>query len=216
MTRFLKFCIISLVFVLALDAVAQGDAKRGLNLVQMGDGNGGAPCLACHGIDGAGNEALMAPRLAGLDAAYLRKQLRDYQLGLRQGPLMLPSIANLNEQQIADVAAYYSSQKAPEASRVDASAAQLALGERLAVRGDWSTYIVPCSTCHGPGNLGVGGDFPALAGQYANYLQKQLHEWQNGNRRNDPNQLMLAIAGRMTDTQIEAVAMYLANLPHQE
>jgi len=216
MTPISRFCVTALLFVLSLDASAQGDARRGLNLVQLGDGHGGAPCLTCHGIDGAGNEALMAPRLAGLDAAYLSKQLHDYQQGLRQGPLMLSSIAKLNEQQIADVAAYYSSQKAPAATTVNASAAQLALGERLAERGDWSAYIVPCTSCHGPGNLGVGGDFPALAGQYANYLQKQLHEWQNGNRRNDPNQLMLAIAGRMSDAQIEAVALYLASLAHQE
>lgn len=216
MRRISRYCIVLLLISPALWAATPADSQRGLLIVQQGAGNGSAPCVSCHGLDGAGNAALVAPRLAGLDAAYLRKQLQDYQSGQRQSALMLPTVAKLTEQQIADVAAYYSSQPVAAIPPPAVSPEQLALGERLAMRGNWDSYIVPCTTCHGPGNRGVGGDFPLLAGQYANYLQQQLQEWKNGNRHNDPNQLMLAIAGRLSDAQIAAVALYLARLSPKE
>ncbi|HTR00601.1 MAG TPA: c-type cytochrome [Candidatus Acidoferrum sp.] len=216
MTRLQRSILFAGSLLLAMSVRAQGDALRGATLVQQGDGNGGAACLSCHGSDGAGNDSLMAPRLAGLDATYLRSQLLAYQQGRRQGALMLPNVQKLTPQQIADVAAYYAGQHARAAKAPAATREQLTLGERLATRGDRERYIVACSTCHGPGNRGVGSDFPALAGQHAAYLQQQIHEWQNGNRHNDPDQLMLAIAGRLNEAEIQAVALYLAGLPPKE
>ena len=178
----------------------------------QGDGSG-APCLACHGADGAGNDAAGFPRLAGLDADYLAKQMLDYNAGKRVSPIMQPNIDNFDEQQLRDLAAYYASLPAPaSAAPANVSDAQLALGRKLATEGDWDTYIPPCSSCHGPGNRGVGHSFPALAGQHPSYIRAQLQAWQNNQRNNDPNQLMTAIAERLTAQQIDAVAAYLGSL----
>lgn len=181
-------------------------------LAMQGDGSG-APCLACHGADGAGNDAAGFPRLAGLDADYLAKQMLDYNAGKRVSPIMQPNIDNFDEQQLRDLAAYYASLPAPaSAAPANVSDAQLALGRKLATEGDWDTYIPPCSSCHGPGNRGVGHSFPALAGQHPSYIRAQLQAWQNNQRNNDPNQLMTAIAERLTAQQIDAVAAYLGSL----
>lgn len=196
---------------LALTGVAYGagDPEQGKLIVTAGDG-GGAPCIACHGLDGAGNDLAGFPRLAGMDAGYLVKQMRDYRSGARQSAVMSPNVDNLNDGQMADVAAYYSALDTPPVSPPAVSSEALALGEILATRGDWDHDIVPCETCHGPGNVGVGSDFPKLAGQHPSYIEQQIKAWKTGTRHNDPNQLMLAIAGRLTETQIEAVAAWLA------
>lgn len=196
-------------------ARGEGDPAAGQQLVMQGDGKGGAPCLACHGVDGAGNAAAGFPKLAGLDDGYLARQLRDYRDGRRADPVMAPNAANLSDQQIADVAAYYEGQSAnPAPAAADDSV--MALGEKLVKQGDWDSYIAPCETCHGPDSQGVGATFPALAGQHASYLRKQLEAWQSGARSNDENQLMLAIAGRLSAEQIEAVSVYLSHQSSQE
>lgn len=196
-------------------AQAQGDPEKGRTLVMQGDGQGGAPCLACHGLDGSGNADATFPRLAGLDAGYLAAQLRDFRDGRRTSPVMAPNAAKLSDQQIEDVSAYYAAQKTPTA-KVASNADLVAKGEKLVKRGDWDNYIVPCETCHGPGAQGVDSTFPSLAGQHASYIRQQLEAWQSGARSNDPNQLMLAIAARLNKDQIEAVAAYLAQLPVAE
>ena len=207
-----KLALAGLLAMASSALAAGGDPQRGAQLAMQGDGSG-APCLACHGADGAGNDAAGFPRLAGLDADYLAKQMLDYNAGKRVSPIMQPNIDNFDEQQLRDLAAYYASLPAPaSAAPANVSDAQLALGRKLATEGDWDTYIPPCSSCHGPGNRGVGHSFPALAGQHPSYIRAQLQAWQNNQRNNDPNQLMTAIAERLTAQQIDAVAAYLGSL----
>lgn len=190
---------------------AEGDPDRGAQLAAQGDGSG-APCLACHGADGSGNNAGGFPRLAGLDAAYLAKQMLDYNSGARINPVMQPNINDFDEQQIRDLAAYYAAMPVPETTTpVNVSDEVLALGEKLANQGDWDNYIPPCASCHGPGNRGVGETFPTIAGQHPNYIQSQLNAWKTNQRNNDPNQLMTGVAERLTEEQINAVAAYLGS-----
>lgn len=187
---------------------AQGVAANGQQIVMQGDGSG-APCLACHGMDGAGNNMASFPRLAGLDADYIAKQIRDYNSGKRVSVVMQPNVDNLTEQQILDVAAYYASQPVPKAEAASADAEVMALGEKMAKRGDWDNYIPACESCHGPDNQGMGTSFPGIAGQHPNYIKQQLNAWRSGERHNDPNQLMTGVAERLSEQQIEAVAAYL-------
>ncbi|WP_417566443.1 c-type cytochrome [Marinobacter sp.] len=190
---------------------ADGDPERGEQLAAQGDGSG-APCLACHGADGSGNNAAGFPRLAGLDSAYLAKQMLDYNAGARVSPIMQPNINNFDEQQIRDLAAYYATMSVPQATApAPVNEDVLAQGEKLANQGDWDNYIPPCSSCHGPGNRGVGESFPAIAGQHPNYIRSQIDAWRNNLRNNDPNQLMTAVAERLTGEQIDAVAAYLGS-----
>jgi cytochrome c553 len=185
----------------------EGDAERG----EMAAGT----CVACHQADGSGMNVPGGeswPRLAGLDADYIAKQLHDFKEGRRQNATMLPFANMLDDQQIVDVAAYYSQMPVTEAQGGEsADEALLVRGEQLAMRGDWDEYIVSCKSCHGPGNEGVGGTFPGIASQHAGYIESQLHAWQAVERDNDPQNLMGAIAKRMSDDDIRAVSVWLAN-----
>lgn len=177
-----------------------------------------AGCSACHQSDGNGlnnPQGESWPRLAGLDAGYISKQLHDFKAGSRQNPAMGSFAAMLNDQQIADVAAWYASLPAGQPAQLTLSDEQMALGKRLVRRGDWDREIPSCNSCHGPDSAGVGSSFPALAGQHAGYIAQQLKAWQQGSRHNDPDNLMVAVAGRMTDADIQAVALWLSQQPVQ-
>lgn len=153
------------------------------------------------------------PRLAGLDAEYLSRQLHDFKSGKRSNASMNPFAAMLSEQQIADVTTYYSGLQIPAAGggTDDATEALLMRGKQLATAGDWDNYIVSCNSCHGTGGTGVGSQFPGIASQHAGYIQSQLHAWKNGERSNDPQHLMGTIAERLSDEDIQAVAVWFAS-----
>lgn len=186
-----------------------GDADRGQAAA--------AVCSACHQADGSGMNIPGGeswPRLAGMNAEYIYKQMQDFQKGTRKNATMLPFAKMLDDQQIKDVAVYYSQLPATPGQGGDqADQDLLAWGEHLATRGDWDRYIVPCSTCHGPGNRGAGADFPGIAGQHAGYLEQTLKDWQSQARDNDPLHLMAAIAERMNARDIQAVSAWLATQP---
>ena len=177
-----------------------------------------ALCAACHQANGSGMNIPNAdswPRLAGLDAGYMVQQLQDFKSGKRQNISMQPFAQMLDEQQMINVSAWFASLPAPAAVASSDSypVEQLARGEQLATTGDWNNYIVPCSTCHGPDNLGAGSVFPAIAGQHFGYIRDQLQNWQQDKRDNDPQQLMAAIANRMPSDAIQAVAAWLSSQP---
>ncbi len=187
--------------------------ELGLKMVTQGNGKGVLPCVACHGMDGAGNAAAGFPRLTGLDATYMAKQIRDFKAGTRVNPIMLPIAKSITEAELLAVSQYYAAQDgaSPQlVNRVDRSPSKP--GERLALRGAWDRNIPECVSCHGPGGIGVGPAFPRLGGQHAVYLAAQLRAWKTGTRKNDPNQLMQPIAAKLTDDEINAVAAYFAQL----
>ncbi|OOV87486.1 hypothetical protein BTA35_0205440 [Oceanospirillum linum] len=213
MKKQLKPRIASLVLALSCGgasglALADADPIKGQQTSAM--------CIACHQADGNGKSNAGAeswPRLAGLNAEYIEKQLRDFRGGLRQSATMMPFANMLTEQQIKNVSAYYAQLTPTHTEAVSLTDEQQALGKRLAVRGDWDRYIPACNSCHGPDAAGVGKSFPELAGQHSDYIRQQLHAWKNGSRSNDPNNLMLAVAKRMTEQDIDAVALWLAKQP---
>lgn len=206
------FAVMAGLALIGGSALAAGNAANGEKIALEGDGVG-APCLACHGADGAGMDESGFPRLAGLDASYMAKQIRDYRSGARFNELMQANLSSLNEQQVLDVTAYYAAMPVPAVQVKEVPAERLALGETLATQGDWSRHLAPCESCHGPGNAGVDANFPGIAGQHATYIGQQLRAWRDGTRQNDPLQLMAAVAERLTDAEIDAVAAYMAAQP---
>lgn len=188
---------------LAVDAAA---------IAHAGNGRGAAPCMACHGADGAGQAAAGNPRLAGLDAAYLQKQLDDFASGARSNPVMQPTATALSEDERHAMATYYS-QLPLAAKPATALPAPDSAGAVLATRGDWSRGVPGCVQCHGPGGSGVGANFPPLAGQPASYIEAQLKAWQQGTRHNDPLQLMQHLSAALSAQDIEAVAAWFAAQP---
>jgi cytochrome c553 len=199
--------------LLALLAPLAARATDAATITRQGNGKGAAPCMACHGVDGGGMAINGYPRLAGLDAAYIRRQLDDFANGTRSNPVMQPNASALDANERAALAKYYSALPVPARFAKPPVAKPDASGERLAVRGDWSRGLPACVQCHAPGGVGVGPNFPPLAGQSAAYIASQLRAWQHGTRRNDPLQLMQHVAQRLTPQEVEAVAGWFAAQP---
>jgi len=196
---------VALLALVAAPVMAQGDADRGQSRARA--------CVGCHAPDGSGNPAAGFPRLAGLNEAYLAKQMHDYKDGTRANPMMRNIVRNMDDETIQDVAAYYAALSVPEIRISDYDEEMLALGKQLAYKGDHEKRIPSCASCHGPENMGDGEHFPAIAGQHANYLSNELKAWQAGTRSNDPIGIMGMIAERMSVEQIEAVSAYLSTQP---
>ncbi len=209
---------------------AAASAADGESITQKGGANPAAlPCITCHGADGKGIAAGGFPRLAGLPAEYIAKQLHDFRSGARQNPLMQPIAGALSEDEIAAVARAYSERPRVNVLRLPAVQPAPGSGAWIALRGAWERNIPECTLCHGPSGVGVGASFPPLAGQSAAYIEPQLKAWRgskrvagrNGRkgtpeveptRRNDPNALMRHIAEDLTTDEISAVAEYFAGL----
>ncbi|MEP6558444.1 MAG: c-type cytochrome [Burkholderiales bacterium] len=185
-------------------------------------------CAQCHGAGGQGMAAAGFPELAGQNANYLAKQLSDYAAGRRANPVMSPIAKALDPAAMQSVAAYYQALVAPPKSSVAQAQAVVAatagasspnasvdvsLGARLAQRGDWDHDIPACFACHGDAGGGIGAHFPRIAGQNRAYTERQLNDWKNNVRANDPQGLMKAVADRLSDAEISAVAVYLERLP---
>jgi len=189
----------------AADA-STGDAARGAKSA--------VPCQACHGVKGEGMAATGSPRLAGQDATYLDKQLRDYASGSRSDPLMSPLAKTLDDRQRVDVAAYFASlTPPPSAAAADTADAKLLdRGHLLSRTGDESKQLQACGNCHGPDGRGERYAAPYLAGQLAVYLTKSIAAWQAGTRKNDGGDIMATVADRLDQQDIAAISAYFSTL----
>jgi cytochrome c553 len=167
-----------------------------------------SPCFMCHGLDGAGDSSGAFPRLTGQAAFYMYKQLIDYASGERPNEVMGPIAREMTEQQMTDVAYYYSLQKAPHAPPPQVDPAVLERGRRIAEDGLEDADVDACNLCHGRSGRGDPPLFPYLAGQYALYTQLQLELWQQGVRHNDAFDVMRDIARALSREDIRAVALY--------
>lgn len=203
---------------LAVAALLSSGAARAVDAAAIatgGNGKGAPACVACHGADGGGMAAAGFPRLAGLDAAYLAKQLDDMVNGSRVSPVMQPVAKALSADERQALAAYYAQLPVPPVLAKPAAAlpAPDSAGALLATRGRWDHDVPACVQCHGPGGVGVGPNFPPLAGQPAPYIEAQLKAWQRGTRHNDPLQLMQHLSKALSEQDIHAVAAWFAAQP---
>lgn len=182
--------------------LAHGDANKGRTL--------SATCAACHGADGNSVNPDW-PTLAGQGEAYIMKQLHDFRGDKRLDPLMSAQAKGIkSDADIADLAAYFSSQKTKLGT---ANKDKVALGKAIYKGGILSTGVAACSACHGPTGLGnFAAKFPKVSGQHAKYIVKQLKAFKSGSRNNDSGKMMRNIAKNMTDAEMEAVAEYMTGL----
>ena len=183
-------------------AQAAGDAVAGQAKVTV--------CGACHGPDGNSLVPIF-PKLAGQGERYLLKELQDIQAGRRAVPEMTGQLTSLAPQDLADIAAFYAGQKATVGS---ADPALVAQGEALYHGGRLAAGIPACSACHGPAGAGLAAaGFAQLSGQQSAYTLKQLTNFRSGVRNNDGDaMIMRTIAGKLTDSDIAALAAYIQGL----
>jgi cytochrome c553 len=165
-------------------------------------------CVACHGVDGNSPQPAH-PKLAGLQAEYLLKQLRDYQKGLRKSEVMEPMVKDLGDPDMASLAAYYAEQKPRPGETRDAKLAEA--GRKLYNDGIPDVGLPSCSGCHYADGVGTPR-FPRVAGQHAEYTYQQLKDFASGKRENDRGLAMQSVANRMTEQQMKAVAEYIAGM----
>jgi cytochrome c553 len=213
------------VVALSQGAIAAGDAAAGATKA--------AVCGACHGADGNSMVGTF-PKLAGLGERYIAKQLADIQawdlekdeakkaVTGRAVPEMTGLLAAMSKQDMADIAAHFSSQttqlsgsknievKVNSGIKVDG----LALGQRTFRSGNQGSGVPACTGCHAPdgkGNIPAG--FPRLSGQHPEYVEKQLRAFRAGDRTNDGDQMIMrSVADKLSDAEIIALANYIAGL----
>ena len=181
--------------------LAQGDAAAGQAKSAL--------CGSCNGADG-NSPLAMNPKLAGKSARYMVKQLQDFKSGARAGAIMASMVLSLSDQDMEDIAAWYSSQQ-PTIQGADPESIELA--ERLYRAGNSEIAVAACSACHSPtgkGNAPAG--FPSLSGQHAEYTLQQLKDFRSGVRQNDGGEMMRTVVERLTDKELEALASYVSGL----
>jgi cytochrome c553 len=168
-----------------------------------------AACAACHGADG-NSAAPNFPKLAGQHEGYLLKQLEDFKSGARKNAIMSGQVAALSDQDMQDLAAYFSSQTIKGGT---ADEKLVPMGEKLYRGGDVANGTAACIGCHGPTGAGnPAAKFPHLAGQHAEYLDVQLKAFRGGERANDAGKMMRNVAAKLSDAEIKAVASYIQGL----
>lgn len=187
--------------LLSAPVAAQGTAQAGETKA--------TPCVACHGV-GGNSVNPQWPTLAGQHPSYIVKQLKAFKSGDRQDPLMSPMATTLSEQDMEDLAAYYSAQSP---TGLEADPDKLSAGRRLFRGGDEKSGVTACAACHGPSGSGnPAATYPAIHGQHATYVETQLKAYRSGTRQTDQNQMMRNVASQMSDDQIAAVASYIQGL----
>jgi len=167
-------------------------------------------CAACHGMDGNSLNPEW-PSLAGQHPGYLIESLQSFRSGARQNVLMSSMALPLTDEDIADLAAFFSAQK--PAGGV-ANPDLVRAGERLFRGGNQETGVPACLACHGPTGLGnPAAGWPAIAGQHATYTAAQLTAYRAKQRATDGDtQMMRNVAALLTDDEIKAVASYIQGL----
>jgi len=193
---------------LATGDVAQGKAKS-------------VTCIGCHGVNG-NSIAPTFPKIAGQNEDYIIKQLKEFKTGSRVDTIMAGIVASLTDTDIANLAAYYASQKV--SSGMSATGDTFALGQEIYRGGKKSTGVTACIACHGPRGQGVpSAGFPALTSQHSMYIAKQLKLFrqysinlQTGenkpSRTNDYEGMMINFTKSLTNQEIDAVSAYISGL----
>lgn len=186
-----------LVSLTAVPATAQ-DAKTIVTTV----------CVACHTEDG--NSAVpMFPKIAGLQEAYIAKQLQDFMSGKRKSDIMGPIVAQLKPEDVPLLAAYFSSQALRPGEATNKALADA--GKVIFHDGNEETGVPACVGCHQPKGAGFG-IYPRIGGQHIDYVKQQLKNFASGERSNDVSRFMRVTAKRLSDEEIEAVAEYLVGI----
>ena len=195
-----RFIILTFALLSACGGAGGGNEafRASGEVIAFSGGDGGAEhaCIACHGLKGEGDGRL-APRLAGLDAGYLHRQLDDYANGRRQHSEMRAIVRRLSGEDREKVSAYYAALPPTAAALPQTSA----------------LYDEQCAQCHGAKGEGIGPANPPLAGQSAAYIKAQLEAWRSGKRRGDPLGEMLAISRALSPAEVQLLASH-ADAPY--
>jgi cytochrome c553 len=173
-------------------------------------------CGECHGLDGV-SPMPRFPKLAGQRAAYLEKQVQDFLSGARSndGGQMQTVVTEIPAEDIPRIVAYFAELPLPFRATAAPIPREANLARFLVEHGDEEVDLPACRSCHGGEGPSSASTAPRLEGQHGVYLAKQLREFRSGERANDPDGAMRAVARKLSDPQIEALSAYLAAQPRR-
>lgn len=190
--RFMSKLVPSLAFaavalVVTVPATAAGDVAHGKQIAYT--------CLGCHGIESYKNvyPTFSVPRLRGQHAEYIVAALQEYAKGERSHATMHAHAASLSDQDMQDIAAYFSGVEVASAGK--------------APIGTPPKAVATCQACHGADGVGMQGIYPTLAGQHADYIEHALESYRSGARKND---IMAPQAVLLKPEEIKEVAEYFS------
>ncbi|WP_201587835.1 c-type cytochrome [Psychrobacter jeotgali] len=203
----------------AVITVPEYDVNAGKQIVET-------VCAACHGVDGVSAIPAQA-NLGGQNVRYLYKQLVNFKTGLRKNGIMQSQVANLSQQDMANVAGYYSEQPIWSVGLGNPATAEAAT--KLYLGGDKSRGVIGCAGCHGPDAAGnEWAAFPRLGGQHAEYVANQLKLFRAAGREDDiasddqkrvndtdsegEKGMMQTVAARLSDRDIRILSDYISAL----
>ena len=201
--QFISFIIISLSFAVGAESKLSSQeliaTKKIINNL----------CIACHGIDG--NSLISAnPKLGGQHAAYILKQLKNFKSGLRENAVMAGMVVNLTEQEMINLALYFSEQNILLSKARNNGVGSL--GEKIFRAGIKNKGVAACASCHGPSGHGIPDKYPRLNAQHSQYTLAQLNAFRLELRKNDSDEVMRTIAQKLTEQEMQAVADYIQGL----
>jgi cytochrome c553 len=165
---------------------AAGDAERGKQISYT--------CLGCHGVPGYKNAYpnYSVPKLEGQHAEYIVIALQAYRSGERSHLTMHSQASTLSDQDMRDIGAFFSGKplmpnpssqaKAPDAAQV-------------------------CVACHGQDGVGITPMYPTLSGQHEDYLERAIHDYKKGGRKNP---IMATFAQQIKEADVRVLAEYYA------
>jgi cytochrome c553 len=201
MNRFWIFAAALCGTIASSTALPAGNAQSGQAKVVV--------CAACHGQNG-NSASPDYPSLAGLGGDYIAEQLQNFKDGKRDNPIMKPLAQPLSAQDMADIGAYFDTLVN---TGLEADPSYWQAGQKIYRGGDQARGIPACMACHGP--TGAGNEpakFPALRGEHAEYIVKQLNAYAAGTRPPGPGGIMPVIAKRLTPEDIRNVASYVQGM----
>ncbi|MEC5216134.1 cytochrome c553 [Actimicrobium sp. GrIS 1.19] len=208
-----SLCVAALTFASMAHAAeeakpAKADLAKGEALFTNGDPTRNiTACVACHGA--AGNSAIAQnPKLAGQHEAYLAKQLNNFKGPDRNNAIMTTIAKALTADEVKNIAAYLNAQPAKQGAAKNKDIVEL--GKKIYRGGIAEKNVPACAACHGPNGAGIPAQFARLSGQHQEYTVAQLTNFRSGARKNSVQ--MTAIAKRLSDDEMQAVADYIAGL----
>ncbi|MGB5310241.1 MAG: c-type cytochrome [Arenicellales bacterium] len=169
-------------------------------------------CAKCHGDAGVSDDPDDV-NIAGMSSSYLFKQLKDYQDKKRDDRDMYKKVKELNDQQLADLSAWYAELEPAVRGANKTVTAEI---QKLITHGDPERLLKACAACHGSKGRGGQFDHPALAGQNRTYLVDSMVAFKEEDRTNDIYSRMRTVSEVLTEEEIEALAdYYAADLPEE-
>lgn len=169
-------------------------------------------CVTCHTESGNSIVSIW-PKIAEQHFDYVVKQLIEFKKGKngdRFDPNMFAMLQGINEDELLELADYYSKQVL-EKNKGPVNLSRFEIGKKIYLYGDNSSKLTGCVGCHGIDGYGNKlAKFPILKWQHKDYLVTQMKKFRSGERSNDFNSIMRDISSNMTDEQINSVSEYIS------